>query len=265
MADLTAELEHGGLHRFADFPTLADLPRQGAAIYTIWDDAGAFIYVGVAGRNPSGKRGPWGRLRSHWNGRRSGDQFCVYVADHYVLPELTREQVEAIAAQESTLFMDDLVATRARAVQLPAGGGPRLRGRARDRGRDQGWGSIGRAAAAEPTAAPATLAVEPEEACLLAPLDPLRAREPTLRGAPTPLGGWLLDQSGGHFRLGGGAARLRHRLEVPAERAQPLDPVRRGHAAQVGVRRGDVRVAELIADVRDRRTGGHEVERVGVA
>jgi hypothetical protein len=46
-------------------------------------------------------------VRSHASGRRSGDQFCVYVADHYVLPELTREQVEAI--RDSRLSMDALV------------------------------------------------------------------------------------------------------------------------------------------------------------
>jgi hypothetical protein len=85
-------LETGPLHRFADFETVADLPRKGAAVYTIWDDEGALVYVGVSGRSATSKTGPWGRLRSHWNGRRSGDQFCVYVADHYVLPEL-RDQI----------------------------------------------------------------------------------------------------------------------------------------------------------------------------
>jgi hypothetical protein len=34
----------------------------------------------------------------------------VYVADHYVLPALTRAQVDAIAADPPTLFLDDLVA-----------------------------------------------------------------------------------------------------------------------------------------------------------
>ena len=85
---------------FADFPTLTDLPRTGAAIYTIWDYAGALVYVGVSGRSATSTTGPWGRLRSHWGGRRSGDQFWVYVADHYFLPDLTRDQFEAIAAPE---------------------------------------------------------------------------------------------------------------------------------------------------------------------
>jgi hypothetical protein len=46
-------------------------------------------------------------LRSHASGRRSGDQFCIYVADHYVMPDLTRQQIEAIGDGE--LSMDLLV------------------------------------------------------------------------------------------------------------------------------------------------------------
>ena len=87
---LLHELERGPLHRFGDFKTLADIPRTGAAVYTIWDEESALIYVGVSGRSETSTRGPWGRLRSHWNGRRSGDQFAVYVADHHVLPKTDR-------------------------------------------------------------------------------------------------------------------------------------------------------------------------------
>lgn len=36
------------------------------------------------------------RLKSHRSGRRSGDQFCVYVGDRLVLPRLTRELIEKI-------------------------------------------------------------------------------------------------------------------------------------------------------------------------
>ena len=104
---LIHELEHGPLHRFAEHATLAGvIPSSGAGVYTIWDEAGGLVYTGIAGRNPDGK-GLASRLRSHASGRRSGDQFCVYVADHYVLPELTRDQLEAI--RDSTLSMDSLV------------------------------------------------------------------------------------------------------------------------------------------------------------
>jgi hypothetical protein len=37
------------------------------------------------------------RLRSHARGRRSGDQFCVYVADRLVLPKLSATDIRAIA------------------------------------------------------------------------------------------------------------------------------------------------------------------------
>jgi hypothetical protein len=108
---LLSDLESGPLHRFADFESVAaDLPRTGALVYTIWDDARALIYVGVSGRNPTSQTGPWRRLRAHWTGRRSGNQFAIYVADHYVLPELSRDQIEAIAADDPSLFVDDLVA-----------------------------------------------------------------------------------------------------------------------------------------------------------
>jgi hypothetical protein len=101
------QLERGPLHRFADYATLTDvIPGSGAGVYTIWDDAGGLVYTGIARRNPTGK-GLASRLRSHASGRRSGDQFCVYVADHYVLPDLSREQIEAI--RDSRLSMDSLV------------------------------------------------------------------------------------------------------------------------------------------------------------
>lgn len=105
--ELLHELEHGLLHRFADYATLTKvIPSSGAGVYTIWDDDGGLVYAGIAGRNPEGK-GLASRLRSHANGRRSGDQFSVYVADHYVLAKLSREQIEAI--RDSTLSMDALV------------------------------------------------------------------------------------------------------------------------------------------------------------
>ena len=49
------ELRHGAAHRFAEFATARTLiPGSGAGIYTVWDDAGELIYVGIAGRNPTG-------------------------------------------------------------------------------------------------------------------------------------------------------------------------------------------------------------------
>jgi hypothetical protein len=100
-------LRDGPAHRFSEFASLRDVvPRVGAGVYTIWDDGGGLVYVGIAGRNPSGT-GLASRLRSHASGRRSGDQSCVYVADHYVMPELSRDQIEAI--RDGELSMDALV------------------------------------------------------------------------------------------------------------------------------------------------------------
>jgi Family of unknown function (DUF6308) len=105
-------LRTGVLHRFADFHEITDLPSTGAGVYTIWDEHGQLVYVGIAGRNIAG-RGLHGRLKSHYQGRRSGDQFCVYVGDRYVLPELTKEQRVTIGA--GALSMDAKVRDYVRA------------------------------------------------------------------------------------------------------------------------------------------------------
>ena len=100
-------LEDGPLFRFADWPVSA-VPLAAAGVYTIWR-SGEHIYVGMAGRGLSAgdiaarsehgrKTGLWSRLESHASGRRSGDQFCVYVSDRLVLPGLTAEQIAQIAA-----------------------------------------------------------------------------------------------------------------------------------------------------------------------
>jgi hypothetical protein len=108
--EVIAALLSGPAHRFAD-PSATEVPTSGAGIYTVWDEGGQLVYVGAAGRNPQGA-GLARRLRTHASGRRSGDQFCGYVADHYVLPELTPEQIEAIAG--SQLSMDELVREKVR-------------------------------------------------------------------------------------------------------------------------------------------------------
>lgn len=77
-------------------------------VYTVWDREGSFVYVGMSGRSftgiteGKGRAGPWGRLNSHASGRRSGDQFCVYVADRLVLPAL-HNRISEIADGSSSL------------------------------------------------------------------------------------------------------------------------------------------------------------------
>ena len=68
------------------------IPTKGSIIYTIWDKNDKFIYVGISGLQLSSeKRNPLSRMISHKSGRRSGDQFCVYVHDYFVVPKLISE------------------------------------------------------------------------------------------------------------------------------------------------------------------------------
>jgi len=80
---------------FSDWPN-PEVPTFAAGVYTIWHRDGRFIYVGMSGRGMTADtvdrkkpQGIYTRLKSHATGRRSGDQFCVYVADRFVLPSLS--------------------------------------------------------------------------------------------------------------------------------------------------------------------------------
>jgi hypothetical protein len=101
---LATDLTHGAAYSFADWPN-SHVPTFGAGVYTVWHQDGRFIYVGMSGRGMTAdtlrRNTPHGihtRLRSHASGRRSGDQFCVYVADRLVLPTLTQENIADIAS-----------------------------------------------------------------------------------------------------------------------------------------------------------------------
>lgn len=86
--DVVAALTTGPVFRFADWP-ISDVPAT-SGIYTIWRGQ-QFTYVGVAGRQLATSArlnslvGLRSRLNSRASGRRSGDQFCVYVCDRIVL------------------------------------------------------------------------------------------------------------------------------------------------------------------------------------
>lgn len=106
--DLLRTLSEGPFHRFSDWPP-ASLPNAAAGVYSIWEE-GRLVYVGMSGRGASAEQvmerksadRDWGlksRLKSHRAGRRSGDQFCVYVGDWLVLPTLTSAEIEAIATR----------------------------------------------------------------------------------------------------------------------------------------------------------------------
>lgn len=91
-------------YSFADWPN-PSVPTFGAGAYRIWHRDGRFIYVGMSGRGITADtnrrntpQGIYTRLQSHASGRRSGDQFCVYLADRLVLPILSQGDITAIAS-----------------------------------------------------------------------------------------------------------------------------------------------------------------------
>jgi hypothetical protein len=101
---LANDLSSGSAYLFADWPNAA-VSTFGAGVYTIWHNDGRFIYVGMSGRGITAEtnrrntpQGIYTRLQSHASGRRSGDQFCVYVADRLVLPILSLDDIAAIAS-----------------------------------------------------------------------------------------------------------------------------------------------------------------------
>ena len=93
---------------FRDWPN-AEIPLVAAGVYSIWHNEN-LIYCGMSGReieNPQNqskkKYGIYNRLNSHASGRLSGDQFCVYVANRLVIPELDHKDLELFASGEVNL------------------------------------------------------------------------------------------------------------------------------------------------------------------
>ena len=103
-AEVMSELQHGHLYRFKDWP-ISDVPTE-PGVYTVWNDASEFLYVGIATSSGPSK-GLRSRLGSHANGGRGGDKFNVYIADRFVLQTLTKEQIADIS--EGKILFDQLV------------------------------------------------------------------------------------------------------------------------------------------------------------
>jgi hypothetical protein len=113
--ELLHGLEMGPCHRFSNWPNPA-VPKVAAGVYTVWEQ-GQLIYVGMSGRGllaedidapdaPTKAKGLWTRLDSHASGRRSGDQFCVYVCDRFVVPRLSPEEQAQVG--DGVLSLDAL-------------------------------------------------------------------------------------------------------------------------------------------------------------
>jgi hypothetical protein len=110
------ELASGPLFSFADWPNNL-VPRRAAGVYTIWRRS-EFIYVGMSGRGaqredlvagpgqPAQAKGLWTRLNSHASGRRSGDQFNIYICDRFIVPALTPAQQDQIG--HGDLLLDQM-------------------------------------------------------------------------------------------------------------------------------------------------------------
>ena len=96
------------LSRFSDWPN-NKIPAVSAGVYAIWNN-GKLLYCGMSGRGiesavRQGKQryGLITRLNSHASGRLSGDQFCVYVANRLVIPNLSIEDLPKFKTGELKL------------------------------------------------------------------------------------------------------------------------------------------------------------------
>ena len=73
------------------------IAKYGSILYAVFLDLSEFIYVGIGGT--MGKtvedRNPRSRIKQHAQGWRSGDQFCIYIQDFYVIPELLKTDYKA--------------------------------------------------------------------------------------------------------------------------------------------------------------------------
>jgi hypothetical protein len=130
MEDHLRALGTGTLHLFSTWKQHAGVPHVAAGAYTIWRRAdgnpattvpgpGQLIYVGHSGRNLTAeaiaaqrkagerKKALWSRLEAHASGSRSSDQFSVYIGDRFVLPTMSADDIEAVAA--GRVDMDALV------------------------------------------------------------------------------------------------------------------------------------------------------------
>jgi hypothetical protein len=105
-------LETGQLYSFANWPN-EDIPRVSVGVYTVWLGE-QLVYVGYSGRNlrpheikaAKKPKGLVTRLKSHRSGLRNDDQFCLYICDRFIIPEIDTETQQKLASGE--LLLDGL-------------------------------------------------------------------------------------------------------------------------------------------------------------
>lgn len=109
--DATLTAAFSARYSYAEWPAIcAVIPKVCAGVYAVWQDD-RLIYCGMSGRQleKNGHKSRFGlvtRLQSHWSGRLSGDQFCVYVANRLVIPDLTPDKLERF--RDGSLRLDQL-------------------------------------------------------------------------------------------------------------------------------------------------------------
>lgn len=99
LEQLWDELNRQPVHRFADWPN-REVPKGKPGVYLIYH-VGRWIYIGMSFKNLQS------RLSQHASGRRSGDQFCVYVGDRLVISKLSIDQMKGVFSGEYSL--DDAI------------------------------------------------------------------------------------------------------------------------------------------------------------
>jgi hypothetical protein len=104
-ADALEGLKNGPRYPFTESPRRHIKTDVRAGVYTIWRGE-ELIYAGYSGRDGT-KSGPAGRLSAHRSGQRSGDKFCVYVFDRFILPKLTADEIRRAAA--GALNLDEII------------------------------------------------------------------------------------------------------------------------------------------------------------
>jgi len=99
LEQLWDELKQQPVHRFADWPN-KDVPKGKPGVYLIYHED-RWIYIGMSFKNLQS------RLSQHASGRRSGDEFCVYVGDRLVMSKLSIDQMKGVFSGEYSL--DDAI------------------------------------------------------------------------------------------------------------------------------------------------------------